>query len=366
MERPPFTEYLGVELVRAGDGEAEVRLSLEAHHLNRRGVVHGGVLASLLDSALGAAVISAIPPSWWCATISLSVQFLEGVGRGRLNARGRVLRRGRKVAFAGGEVRDEGGRLVAVAQGSWHLWPYKPGRVESGGAEPWVAVRGSGRRLRVEKILAVGRNYPGHIREMGGEGDEPPVFFLKPPSALVHDGGTVWIPEGAGAVHHEVELVAVIGREGRDIPVENALDHVLGYAVGLDMTLRDLQSRAKARGEPWDIAKGFDTSAPVSEVAPREEVGDASDLEIRLEVNGQVRQSARTSMMVRKVPELVSEVSRWFTLKPGDLVFTGTPSGVGPVQPGDVLLATLEKVGTLKVRVDARSPEQTDEKENAE
>lgn len=354
MQIPPFNSYLGTDVRRVAAGEANVVLELAPQHLNNRGVAHGGVIASLLDSAMGAAVIFAIPPEWWCATTSLSVQFLEGARKGRLTAEGRVLRRGGRVAFAGGEVRDESGKLVATAQGSWYLWSRNP---DETAVEPFVTLRGTTEKVRVGKIVGVGRNYPAHIREMGGAGPdaglEPPVLFLKPPSALVQGRGVVRLPEGHGAVHHEVEMVVVIGRGGRCIREDRALEHVLGYAVGLDMTLRDVQSAAKAKGEPWALAKGFDTSAPISPVAPREEVGDGSGLALALRVNGRTRQAASTSEMIRGVAALVACASSLMTLARGDLIFTGTPAGVGPVAAGDLLEATLERVGDLAVRVEA-------------
>lgn len=349
---PPFQEYLGVTLDRREDGEIDAVLELGAHHRNRRGVVHGGVITALLDTALGAAVASAIPKEWWCATISLSVQFLQGGQGSRLVATGRVRRRGVQVAFAGGEVRDDSGRLVATAEGSWHLWPHRPTPSGAPRAPHYVVMRGSGERLEVGKILAVGRNYSEHIAEMGHDPNAaPPVLFVKPSTALVHDGGDVRIPRGLGSVHHEVELVVVIGKPGRAIPVETALEHVAGYAVGLDMTLRDLQAEAKKSGGPWASAKGFDTSAPVSLVAPRDEVGDGSGLALTLAVNGRIRQQDTTSRMIHGVPQLLAMASRLFTLERGDLLFTGTPSGVGPVAAGDRLIAELERVGRLEVGV---------------
>ena len=351
MNVPPFNSYLGVQIERLEKGEAVATLRLAAHHLNARGVVHGGVISSLLDTALGGAVISAIPREWWCATASLSVQYLEGAGDGLLKATGRVIRKGRRVAFAGGEVVDESGRTVAAAQGSWHLWPHHPGRPERAARAPYIVRKRTGERLRVGKILAVGRNYADHIVEMGNRPDLPPVVFMKPATAIIHDGGEVRIPAGAGEVHHEVELVVVIGKSGRAIHENEAMSHVLGYAVGLDMTLREVQAEAKRKGEPWALAKGFDTSAPVSAVAPREEVGDGSGLELTLEVNGELRQAGNTSQMLHPVPALIAVASRWVTLERGDLLFTGTPAGVGPVETGDVLEAALEKVGTLRVTV---------------
>ena len=352
MSIPPFNTYLGTEIVRRDDGEAEVRLVLQPHHLNRRGVVHGGVVGALLDSALGAAVISAIPAEWWCATISLATQFVDGATDGAtLSAVGRVVRRGGRVAFATGEVRDDRDRLIATASGSWHLWPHRPG----GGARPperHLRLRGGGSPIVVGKILAVGRNYAEHVAEMGAPKGAPPVLFLKPSTALVPGGGRLELPGDAGSVHHEVELVAVIGRGGRGIPASSALDHVLGYAVGLDMTLRDLQAEAKRGGAPWSEAKGFDGSAPVSLVAPREEIGDGSGLAITLDVDGERRQQGSTSQMIRPVAELVAQASRFITLEPGDLLFTGTPAGVGPVVAGNRLVARIERVGELVVEID--------------
>jgi acylpyruvate hydrolase len=353
MTEPRFTTYLGMQVEPGEPGLATARLVLGPQHRNSRGVVHGGVVSALLDTALGSAVVNAIPKEWWCATTSLSVQYVDGATEGELVATGRVMRRGAKVAFAEGEVRGADGRLIATAQGSWYLWHHRPGEKRAA-TGPYVVVRGTGERLRVGKILAVGRNYAEHIAEMGGAKGSPPVLFMKPATAIVQDGGKVLVPPGEGDVHHEVELVVVIGKPGRAITEARALDHVLGYAVGLDMTLRDVQARAKEKGEPWAVAKGFDTSAPVSLVAPRAEVGDGAGLAIALKVNGATRQSATTSQMIHPVASLVALASRLITLEPGDLIFTGTPSGVGAVKPGDELEASLEKVGTLKVSVEAQ------------
>jgi len=216
----------------------------------------------------------------------------------------------------------------------------------------------SGERISVGKILGIGRNYADHIKEMGAPKSGPPVIFLKPASAIVHDGGEVRLPAGAGEVHHEVELVVAIGTPGKAIPEKRALDHVLGYAVGLDMTLRELQGRAKERGEPWSLAKGFDTSAPLSAIVARKDVGDGSGLKITLDVNGERRQEADTSQMLRSVAELIAHASRLMTLERGDLLYTGTPAGVGPVKAGDLLVAAIEKIGTLSVTVAAeREPD---------
>jgi uncharacterized protein (TIGR00369 family) len=350
VQLPPFNQYLGMRVDRMENGEAECTVELQPHHLNNRGVAHGGVVGALLDSAMGAAVISAIPKEWWCATTGLSIQFIAGPRAGALIATGKVVRRATSVAFAHGEAREPSGRLVATAQGTWHLWPHRP-EMQKPASEPFVVMKGSGERLRVGKILAVGRNYAEHIREMGNVPTVAPVLFLKPPSALVHDGGTVTLPTGMGEVHHEVELVAVIGRPGRAIPEHEALDHVLGYAVGLDLTLRDLQNEAKKKGEPWDLAKGFDGSAPVSQVVPRESAGDAGALDLSLDVNGVRKQQGVTAQMLHGVAALVAYASRWITLERGDLLFTGTPAGVGPVKPGDSLVARLSDLATLTVTI---------------
>jgi uncharacterized protein (TIGR00369 family) len=352
MQVPPFDSYLGTQVVRTDAGSAELAIDLEPHHLNMRGVAHGGVVTSLLDSALGAAVISAIPEEWWCATTSLATQFIGGAGEGRLVATAKVTHAGSKVAFASGEVRDEAGRLIATAHGSWHLWPRRPGTPRPELRDS-ILLRESGEKVRVGKILAVGRNYAAHVAEMGAPVGEPPVVFLKPATALVAGGGRVRIPTDAGEVHHEVELVVVIGKTGKAISKEAALDHVLGYAVGLDLTLRDLQSEAKEKRGPWSIAKGFDGSAPVSNVVLRDEVGDGSGLEISLDVNGERRQQGSTSMMLCGVAELIAHASRWMTLERGDLLFTGTPAGVGAVAPGDKLEARVERVGQLSVDIEA-------------
>ena len=350
MPAPPFNQYLGVRVVRMEGGDAEASIELAPHHTNNRGVAHGGVVSSLLDSAMGAAVISAIPKEWWCATTGLSIQFVAGAHVGALTATGRVVRRGRSIAFVQGEAHDAKGRLVATAQGTWHLWPHKP-ELDQAATEPYVVIQGSGERLRVGKILAVGRNYAEHNAEMGNARSVPPVLFLKPPSALVHDGGVVTLPTGLGQVHHEVELVVAIARPGRAIPEDAAMEHVLGYAVGLDLTLRDLQAEAKKKGEPWDLSKGFDGSAPISHVIPRESAGDVSALALTLDVNGVRRQEGSVGEMLHGVATLVAYASRWITLERGDLLFTGTPSGVGPLVAGDTVVARLSDMASLTVTI---------------
>jgi 2-keto-4-pentenoate hydratase/2-oxohepta-3-ene-1,7-dioic acid hydratase in catechol pathway len=206
----------------------------------------------------------------------------------------------------------------------------------------FITLPPSGPTLKPGKILCVGRNYAEHVREMGDVADLPdePVIFLKPATALVGSGSEVVIPPQSEEVHHELELVAVVGRGGKDIPEEDALGHIGAYALGLDMTARDLQRKAKAKRASWSVAKGFDTFAPVGPLAAATEVPDPQQLSLELTVNGEVRQRGHTRDMIFPVAFVVSFLSRIFTLEPGDLLFTGTPEGVGPVRSGDVLEAT--------------------------
>ena len=204
------------------------------------------------------------------------------------------------------------------------------------------------------KILCIGKNYAKHAAEMGGDVPEEPMVFLKPATALIGHGGRIVLPPQSEDVHHEVELVVAIGRGGKNIREEDALDYVDSYAVGLDMTARDLQAKAKAKGHPWTVAKGFDTFAPLGTLVPAREVRDPQALSIRLTVNGEVRQAGSTRDMIFSVAHLIHYCSTIFTLLPGDLLFTGTPEGVGPVHEGDVLEATLGDLPPLRVRVAKR------------
>jgi 5-carboxymethyl-2-hydroxymuconate isomerase len=208
-----------------------------------------------------------------------------------------------------------------------------------------------GESFQVGKVLCLGRNYPEHIKEMKAEIALAPVVFIKPSTALIESGGTVVIPAFSNDVHHEVELVVVIGRDGRGIPTETAMEHVAGYAVGLDMTLRDVQADAKKRGLPWSVAKGFDTSAPISSPVRREEVPDPHALSIELRVNGTVRQSSNTRHMIMRISGIIAYCSTVFSLEAGDLIFTGTPEGVGRVVSGDRIDAHIASVGSLTVGV---------------
>jgi len=214
-----------------------------------------------------------------------------------------------------------------------------------------LILKSSHTTLPVGKMLCLGKNYERHAREMGGDVPIEPVVFLKPSTALLHGGGTVHIPAISDDLHHEVELVVVIGETARNVSEDEAMRHVLGYAVGLDMTLRDVQSRAKGRGEPWAVAKGFDTSAPISEVVSADRIADPHHLTLMLRVNGEVRQQGSTADMILKIPYLISYLSRIFTLERGDCIFTGTPEGVGRVVSGDRLEAEIEGVVGVEVVV---------------
>jgi acylpyruvate hydrolase len=209
--------------------------------------------------------------------------------------------------------------------------------------------------IEVGAIFCIGKNYAEHAREMQGEVPEEPIVFLKPPRALSTDG-QAWYPPHTGDLHHEVELVVLIGRGGRDIPESEALSHVAGYGVGIDFTARDLQWEAKRKGQPWTVSKGFDASAPVSRFVRPERIADPHALELRLWVNGQLRQAGTTAEMIYRIPYLIAYLSRIFTLERGDLLFTGTPAGVGPVHPGDELEAAVGDLARLRVRVVRQRP----------
>ncbi|MFN3595697.1 MAG: fumarylacetoacetate hydrolase family protein [Rubricoccaceae bacterium] len=214
-----------------------------------------------------------------------------------------------------------------------------------------LPIPGVGDAVRPGKILCIGRNYAEHVREMGDVAGLPaePVVFLKPSTALVADGGEVVLPRQSSEVHHELEIVAAIGRGGRDIAEADALRHVAGYALGLDLTARDLQARAKEARGPWSIAKGFDTFAPVGPFVPARAVPDVQAVELSLFVNGERRQHGSSAQMLFPVARLVAYLSSVFTLEPGDLVFTGTPEGVGPVRDGDRLEAVSPALPPLRV-----------------
>jgi len=214
---------------------------------------------------------------------------------------------------------------------------------------PAVAVIGAEALFPVHRVYCVGRNYPDHVREMGGDpAREPPIFFSKPADAVSPSGRDVPYPGRTSNLHHEIELVVALGRGGRDIAVADALEHVFGYAVGNDLTRRDLQAAARKKGAPWDTAKGFDASAPITPISPADEIGHVNRGRIWLEVNGVLRQQADIADMVWSVPEVIAELSAYYLLGPGDLIFTGTPAGVGPLVAGDRVRGGVEGVGQLE------------------
>lgn len=203
----------------------------------------------------------------------------------------------------------------------------------------------------IGKIVCLARNYAEHARELGNETPAAPVLFMKPASAVIGDGDTVRIPDYSQECHYEVELAVLIGRQACRVSEDRALEHVAGYGVAIDMTLRDVQNQLKAKGLPWEIAKGFDTSCPLSDFVPAGQVTDPQNLKLTLSVNGEVRQDGCTSDMIHPVTRIVSHISGIFTLEPGDVILTGTPAGVGQVRGGDVMEAGIESVGRLTIPV---------------
>ena len=217
-----------------------------------------------------------------------------------------------------------------------------------------VPVAGGG-EFPVRRIYCVGRNYAEHAQEMGFTGREPPFFFMKPADAVlpVADGATgeMAYPPLTKNLHHEIELVVAIGTGGRDIAVEDAAKHIWGYAIGLDMTRRDLQGEMKKQGRPWCIGKGFEQSAPIGPIHPIASTGELTKGAITVAVNGQPRQKGDLAELIWSVNETIATLSQAWTLQPGDLVFTGTPAGVAAVVPGDVMEGAIEGLGTLRVAV---------------
>jgi fumarylpyruvate hydrolase len=212
-----------------------------------------------------------------------------------------------------------------------------------------VAVAGTDAVFPVARVYCVGRNYAEHSIEMGHDPErEPPFFFMKPADAVVPPGRLPF-PTRTEELHHEVELVVALREGGADIPVDRALDHVFGYAVGLDMTRRDLQAAAKKAGRPWDMAKGFDQSAPMGTIRAADDIGHPTHGAVWLRVNGQPRQDGDLDQQIWTVPETISYLSTLVTLRPGDLIMTGTPKGVGRVEPGDQLEGHIDGLGELEV-----------------
>ena len=218
------------------------------------------------------------------------------------------------------------------------------------GQQPTLPVAESRKRFPVGRIYCVGRNYAEHAREMGHDPDrEPPFFFMKPADAIVQNGATIAYPQMTQDLHHEIEMVVALGKGGRDIPVERALDHVFGYGVGLDMTRRDLQGEAKKMGRPWEMGKAFDDSAPCTALRTVAMVGHPDKGSIWLEVNGKLVQKGDLSEMIWNVPETIAYLSKLITLRAGDLIYSGTPAGVGPVNRGDKLQGHVDGVGDLAI-----------------
>jgi len=219
-----------------------------------------------------------------------------------------------------------------------------------------IPVQGSSDTFPVRRVYCVGRNYAAHAREMGFDPDrEPPFFFCKPADAVVPvaEGETLELayPSETSNYHYEIELVAAIGKGGSNIAQEDALSHVWGYGVGLDMTRRDLQMKMREAGRPWEIGKAFDQSAPIGPLYRADQVGPLDKAGIKLEVNGQVKQNSSIDKLIWSVAETVSYLSRFFRLEPGDLIYTGTPEGVGAVVAGDHMVGSVEGLGTLSVKV---------------
>lgn len=214
---------------------------------------------------------------------------------------------------------------------------------------PVVPVEGEAAGFPVRRIICVGRNYTAHRIEMGGDDRDPPIFFTKPGDAVVPPGRDAAYPPRTNDLHHEIELVVAIGTGGKDIPVDVALAHVYGYAVGVDLTRRDLQNASKDKGYPWDTAKGFDESAPISAI--RRWSGTEPLGHISLSVNGAIKQDGKVADMIWTVAEIISEASQLWTLAPGDLIYTGTPEGVGPLVRGDRVEGAMEGVGTLSFKI---------------
>jgi fumarylpyruvate hydrolase len=215
-----------------------------------------------------------------------------------------------------------------------------------------AAVRGRGERFPIRRIFCVGRNYEAHAKEMGVVVDrEAPFYFTKASEHYAPSGSTVAYPPGTSNYHYEMELVVAIGKPGFRIPEAQALDHVFGYACGLDMTRRDLQFAAREKQRPWDFGKDFEQSAVLAEIVPAAEIGHPRQGRIELRVNGQTKQSADLSLLIHGVSAVVAHLSQYYHLQPGDLIYTGTPEGVGPVKPSDVLEGSIEGVGTIALTI---------------
>ena len=214
-----------------------------------------------------------------------------------------------------------------------------------------VNIPASSQQFTIGKIICLARNYAEHARELGNETPAAPVLFMKPASSVIGDGEAVRIPPYSKECHYEVELAVLIGKQCRAVSTDNAMEYVAGYGVAIDMTLRDVQNQMKAKGLPWEIAKGFDTACPLSDFVPVGSVPDPHALNLKLAVNGEGRQDGTSSDMVHRIPQIIAHISAIFTLDPGDIILTGTPAGVGPVCAGDVMTAEIGTVGCLTIPV---------------
>jgi 5-carboxymethyl-2-hydroxymuconate isomerase len=213
------------------------------------------------------------------------------------------------------------------------------------------SIIGTTQQFPIGKIVCLARNYADHARELGNETPAAPVLFMKPASSVIGDGDTVRIPAYSQECHYEVELAVLIGKQARNVTAESALEYVAGYGVSIDMTLRDVQNALKAKGLPWEIAKGFDTACPLSDFVPAAAVTDPHNLNLKLAVNGEVRQNGNSYDMINRIPQIIAHISAIFTLEAGDVILTGTPAGVGQVSAGDVMTAEIVSVGRLTIPV---------------
>lgn len=214
-----------------------------------------------------------------------------------------------------------------------------------------ITLAGNPQPIAVGKIICLARNYVAHAEELGNEVPSAPVVFIKPATSIIGAGEQVEIPAYSNDCHYEVELAVLIGKTGKNITEIDAMDYVAGYGIAIDMTLRDTQNQLKEKGYPWEIAKGFDTSCPLSTFVAVERITDPHNLGIRLSVNGQLRQDSTTACMIRRIPEVIAFITTAFTLEPGDIILTGTPAGVGRVQSGDSMETWIENIGELQVSV---------------
>ncbi|MEZ4746570.1 MAG: fumarylacetoacetate hydrolase family protein [Calditrichia bacterium] len=215
-----------------------------------------------------------------------------------------------------------------------------------------VYIPETGETIAVHSIFCIGRNYAEHAKELNNPVPTEPIIFTKPPSSVIHSGEKIVLPPQSKAVHHEVETVVLIGKTGKNIPESDAMNFIKAYGIGIDVTARDVQSRAKEKGHPWAVAKGFDTFAPLSDFVPASNIADAADISLHLSVNDEHRQTGNSKDMLFPIPRLIAYLSNIFTLNPGDLIFTGTPEGVGLLNEGDELVAVLgDNLATLRVSV---------------